>query len=408
MRLGEEGYSPTLLRLLVTQGARYGFTEARQNLRDLAGVDISAQHVDTLTVRLGRELVAQRDRDASAHQRHEARREYAQRLQVAAVMPDGGRVQTRQEASGPGVHAPQWREPKYAACLTLPLREHPQDPQPEPPAQFLDRQRVPQLVKELQRVQAARAQPSATGSPTPPRRRARRTAPGKPTRKRPRRYLVRTAVATLGNLAAFTSLVAAEVYRRGLDLARLKACVADGQAANWTLYEEILRELGFVAILDFLPLLTYSYAAAQAAGGTDAVRWARYEKWLRWAWQGQGARLWLALQRVSADAGMPPPEAGDADPRKVLRTAAGYVQNNLDKMDYRRYRRLGLPISSAPVESLIKQFNRRVKGSEKFWNPSHAEAVLQLRAAELSEDHRLERFWNTPRPCGRPRNRAVA
>jgi hypothetical protein len=31
------------------------------------------------------------------------------------------------------------------------------------------------------------------------------------------------------------------------------------------------------------------------------------------------------------------------------------------------YRRLGLPISRAPVESVIKQLNRRVKGSEKFW-----------------------------------------
>jgi len=36
-------------------------------------------------------------------------------------------------------------------------------------------------------------------------------------------------------------------------------------------------------------------------------------------------------------------------------------------MNYPEYRRLGLPISSAPVESVIKPLNRRVKGSEKFW-----------------------------------------
>ena len=41
----------------------------------------------------------------------------------------------------------------------------------------------------------------------------------------------------------------------------------------------------------------------------------------------------------------------------------------------------GLPITSAVVESLVKQFNHRVKGTEKFWIESGAESVLQVRAA---------------------------
>ncbi len=55
------------------------------------------------------------------------------------------------------------------------------------------------------------------------------------------------------------------------------------------------------------------------------------------------------------------------DPRKILWNAVEYVEKNSDKMDYPRYRNDGLPISSAPVESLVKQVNRRVKGTEKFW-----------------------------------------
>ena len=36
------------------------------------------------------------------------------------------------------------------------------------------------------------------------------------------------------------------------------------------------------------------------------------------------------------------------------------------------------------------EFNARVKGPEKFWNrPAGAEAILQVRAAVLSEDDRL-------------------
>jgi hypothetical protein len=68
-------------------------------------------------------------------------------------------------------------------------------------------------------------------------------------------------------------------------------------------------------------------------------------------------------------------------------------------MDYPLYRRLGLPWTSSHVESTVKLFNRRVKGSEKFWGKAGAERILQLRAAYLSQDDRLERHLKT-RPCG--------
>ena len=97
----------------------------------------------------------------------------------------------------------------------------------------------------------------------------------------------------------------------------------------------------------------------------------------------------------------PPADAPDNDPRQVVAEALRYVHNNRTRMDYPRYRRLGLPTSSAPVESTIKQINRRVKGSEKFWLGNGAEAMLQLRAAYLSEDDRASAYWSRPRPYAR-------
>ena len=92
---------------------------------------------------------------------------------------------------------------------------------------------------------------------------------------------------------------------------------------------------------------------------------------------------------------MPPPseaeETQPTDPSEVLRLTIGYPANNQPRRDYPRYRRAGLPICSGLIESLIKQFNRRVKGSEKFWNPTQAETILQLRAAYLCEDDRRAR-----------------
>ena len=62
-------------------------------------------------------------------------------------------------------------------------------------------------------------------------------------------------------------------------------------------------------------------------------------------------------------------------------------------MRYDAYRRAGLPLTSCHVESTVKLFNRRVKGTEKFWSEEGAEAILQLRSDYLSETEPLKGFW---------------
>lgn len=395
MQLGAEGYSPALVRKIVSQGGRYAFAEAAHNLKELAGVELSAQHVLRLTERIGAEWAARRDGELEAFKQGRLARTYTQPPEAAAVMLDGGRVQTRAEPSAPGVTQPEWHEPKYGCFQTLDSPLPVGDPQPEPPAKFVDKARTPQLVQQIQRVRGA----------TQARAESRRSGSRRPRRKRGvkrRRHLVRTVVASMAGVKDFGYQVAAEVYKRGLDLAFRKACVCDGQASNWSVYEEHLKGVGFVAILDFLHLLTYLYAAAQATGGSAAERWKRYVQWVTWAWQGQREKVLVALNATCARMGAPTPSAPETDPRCVLAKARTYVTNNIEKLDYPRYRKLGLPISSAPVESVIKQFNKRVKGTEKFWRKTAVEAVLQVRAAQLSEDGREGRLWATPR-----RNRAA-
>ena len=70
-------------------------------------------------------------------------------------------------------------------------------------------------------------------------------------------------------------------------------------------------------------------------------------------------------------------------------------------------RSAGLPTTSSLVESLVGEFNARVKGKQKHWNrPEGAEAILQVRAAYLSEDGRLERYF-AERPGSPYRRRAA-
>ena len=117
------------------------------------------------------------------------------------------------------------------------------------------------------------------------------------------------------------------------------------------------------------------------------------------------------LQAECERLGPPPPRASDDDPRRIVSLALEYVKSNAHRMDYANYRRAGLPITSSAVESLIKQFNKRVKGTEQFWLDGGAEAILQVRAAYLSEDDRAERFHQHRRPgraVGRNRLRPAA
>ena len=219
---------------------------------------------------------------------------------------------------------------------------------------------------------------------------------------------MRTVVATMADSETFGWQVAAEVHGRGLDRAKRKACVGDGQKYNWSIYEMHLLPLGFIAILDFVHLLAYLHAAAHAWKKADRkAAWKQYQQWLRWAWSGQGKPLLARLREAAAQMGEPPAGAGEDDPRQIVADALTYVTNNRTRMDYPRYRRQGLPTTSSLVESLVGEFNARVKGKQKFWSrPAGAEAMLQVRAALLSEDERLERYF-ADRPGSPYRRRAA-
>ena len=396
LQLSCEGYSPAVLRKAIHAAGRDSFQEASTDLQVLADLSISASHLQRLTCRVGKEWADLRDADVQAFQDNKLRVAYQAAPQVAAVMLDGGRLQTRAASSAPGVSDPQWREFKAASLETLRSQIHTEDPQPQPPARYRDRDQVARLAAELKSARGA----ASTRTPAKQRRRRRRRRQRLP---RPRK-VVRTVLATMADSERFGWQVAAEVHRRGLHKAPRKACVCDGQKYNWSIWQMHLVMLGFVPILDFLHLLVYLYAAACAAEGKGSeAAWALYESWLALAWSGQVGLLLRRLRAVGERVGRPPPKAKEDDVRKVVWEAVGYVEGNRDKMKYPEYRKLGLPISSASVESVIKQLNRRVKGTEKFWREGGAEAVLQVRAAHLSEDGRSERYWEQPRP----RRRAV-
>jgi hypothetical protein len=200
--------------------------------------------------------------------------------------------------------------------------------------------------------------------------------------------LVRTVLSSMAESKDFGKQMAREAKRRRFPEAAVKAFLGDGLPWNWSIWKRHFPE--FTPILDFIHVLSYLFLAAKAAHTVAEDAWSQYLAWMRGAWQGEASQILEELRAWQAKLGEPPADAPDHEPRKVLSRTITYLENNQGRMKYPEYRRQGLPVTTAWMESLVKEVNYRVKGTEMFWNdPEGAEAILQVRAAALSDDERL-------------------
>jgi hypothetical protein len=387
--------------MIVEAGGRlHSFADAAFAV-GLTGLSISARHVQQLTQEVGAELAQTVDGKAERRRRRQPSERVGPPPDLVAVEVDGGHLRTRAADGGPGVHQAQNQEDKVACLVTLQGDAHAQDPQPEPPPSFQKPRRVQRLVRQMagQAAEASGADPepadtsqAADGQPEP-------SNPGEPAGNpgaepwAPKR-LVRTCVASMVSSQAFGPLVAGEAHFRDFYRARRRAFLGDGQAYNWSIWKGYFWD--FEPIVDLLHVICYLYAAAYAVRPTEADGWALYVSWLRACWQGRVAEVLEELRVWQGRVGVPPAgeELATRDPRRVVAEGLSYLGNNQGRMDYPRYRRLGLPITSSLVESLVGEFNARVKDRRKFWKrPAGAEGILQVRAALLSQDGRLARHF---------------
>ena len=139
-------------------------------------------------------------------------------------------------------------------------------------------------------------------------------------------------------------------------------------------------------------------------GTDDEQGWSLCQQFMQACWQGNVDAVIEQLKGHCRQHGVDYEHPMKNCPHEPITTAIRYLTNNRNRMDYPRYRARGLPVTSAPMESFIKQMNHRVKGTEMFWDdPPGAEAMLTLRAAVISDDDRLGDYL-TQRP-GHPYRR---
>lgn len=403
LEIGTEGYSPTILEKIEYAGANaVSFEQAAQHMKVLADMEISGMHIERLTERLGAERQKKRDKEVELMKQDKLEVKVLNKPEVCAVYVDAGKAQTREDdGKGPGVRGQAWADTKVACLVTYQAEEHAEDPHPEVPKKLMDRPTVKEICRQMATVhgksQEARQEEPKVAKPVQEVR--KESQEDKPDVLKPE-PLVRTAVATQEKIEAFGWMVGAEARKRGFYDAKRKAVVGDG--GNWIDPFGALHFPGWTQVLDFMHGMTHLYGGASAAYGKDTKEaWELYKRLVTKMWKGEVGSLIRMLENQVKRIGKPPEDAGNSDHRKIVELTLLYVRRNAHRMDYPTYRKLGLPISSAPVESLIKQFNQRVKGTEKFWHRNRLEAVLQSRAAYLSEDGRAQKFWAERKSSGR-------
>jgi hypothetical protein len=415
--------SPALQQKIVYAGITgRSFAEASQTLQRLADFSVGVKQVERLTEGIGDERVHQRDAAAAAFEAFPLVEKFAAPPGVtppdlAVVMADGGRLQildravaggeavgteaaSRPGESPAGVAAPEpdweeeeparkghWREDKVGLLLSMQSEAAATDPCPEIPASFLDVVRIPKLARQLKKN--ARTGVDAVADTDDPE--ATDEALLAEAVYEPPQVQTRQVVASRSRWPTFAPLLAAAAWTLGFQGAARKAFVGDGSANNWTLQRRFFGS--FVPILDFIHALSYVFAAA-LAGRKFAAGWVCYQQWIRWVWQGKVSAVIAALRLRQSELGVPGADEPETSPAVVVSKALAYLENHQDKMKYNEYRQAGLPITSSLMESAVKQINQRVKGSEKFWSEQGSEAVLQLRADQLSDGEILEIFWD--------------
>lgn len=396
--------TPTVvLRIAVLAAETRSFERAEKSASEGAGLEVSAKTIERVVHEVGREL--QQRRDAHANSGDALARRPEEPPDLAVVECDGGRIRTRESGHGPGVHrsGEGWREDKNACLIRAKRRVFPEDPQPEPPACFRDPKHVAKIA-ETEALSVAAALPS-TLKPVAEDEQADVHAED----WRPKR-LVRTVLSSVAHSQEFGRQMAREAKQRRFYEAIARAFLGDGLPWNWSIWKAFFSD--FTPILDFTHVLSYLFVVAKAIHPRPEDAWGQYLAWMRGCWQGEVAQVLEELRVWQGRLGTAPPETPEHDPRRLVAKTITYLEHNEPRMDYPAYRRQGMPVTTAWMESLVKEINYRAKGTEMFWNdPEGAEAILQVRAAALCDDNRLVQhlktrpgypFTRRPKPASPP------
>ena len=174
--------------------------------------------------------------------------------------------------------------------------------------------------------------------------------------------------------------------RVGYHRARLRAFLADGARWLWEMAGTHFPDA--VQILDWYHLSEHVHQAAAVLYGQGSPAARDFCEALQSdLWEGRSREALARLRQLRR------PLRAKAK-CEALRKLINYVRNNRGRIDYPRYRALGLPVGSGRVEGACKTLvgARCKQAGMRNWTRRGAEGVLRLRAALQSGAYQA--LWN--------------
>ena len=343
IRFLSNGVSLALGKVLCRMGAEKPFGRAAEDLREDYGVRLCKQTIENVTESAGRHINRIEDRRREAIQGYSPQ----QRLsalpaaigvpgEIAVACCDGVMIHTgsKPEYLKNKADKPGWYEVRAASIAIGNLVGHttgPGDDEPDGPS---------------------------------------------------RGHHFRMDVLRTSSFARFETVedIGMDMYLRACEIGffdtPLQCFLSDGAVWLRNIAEEHFPDA--ILILDWYHVTEYvSEVASQLFGkGTaKAKRWVEYREAELW-----DGRIGVVLQAMDRERQK---EDWDQQQREALDSAYGYIGGNRDRMQYPRYRELGLPIGSGRAEGLCKTLveGRCKQSGMRNWEPTGAEGVLRLRAA---------------------------
>lgn len=219
------------------------------------------------------------------------------------------------------------------------------------------------------------------------------------TGKRITRLQQRRFVAVLGDIDALQPRLQLEALRQSLTTAPQVVWVSDGAPGLWRLFAQSFAQVA-IGILDFYHATQHLWQAAEAYGQTMPTRTPQqwFERLRRQLRHGYVRPIIRELGHLLKYRSTP------AAAQPTLKRVHQYLSTHLPHLQYRQFKKLGLPIGSGMVESACKWLiGQRFKGTGMRWSEPGFNHLLHLRLAwvngrfdPLFADHSLSPTLHSP------------
>ena len=192
----------------------------------------------------------------------------------------------------------------------------------------------------------------------------------------------RRLVAVLGELQTFQPRLQLEAIRQGIETASQVVWLSDGARGFWRLFEACFAQLAVVGVLDFYHAAAHLWQAADAYREGNPARTPQmwFERLRHQLRHGYVHRILKELRWLCRSSNTAAPT------KAILKRVHDYFKTHQQHVQYRQFKKQGIPIGSGMIESACKWLvQQRFKGVGMRWSEPGFNHLLALRVAWVNQ-----------------------